>query len=286
MYKFSYAYILCFLLISTSRINAQHKDCNSALEVCDNSPFYIFPGAGTGITDPGIENTCLSQEFNSVWIKWTVMEDGLISFVLTPDSVWQDLDFVVFQSESEYDCDNKTEIRCMAAGANANEPPEEWLNCIGSTGLAIGNTDVEELPGCQSGNNNFLAPIEALAGEQYIMLINEFSISGYGYTLDFTGTAVLECITGTAYPEVEHPQGTFAIYPTVSTGTIFIRMPGTGLPDNHLNVFNTEGQLVYADEQLSGSAFQIDLHHLPPGAYFAVLRTSNSMQTQKFLITK
>ena len=286
MHKFSYSCILYILLIYSPRINAQHKDCNTALELCDNSPISIVPGAGIGLPDEDIENTCILHEFNSMWVKWTVMENGIITFVLTPDSVEQDLDFIVFQSGSDYDCNNKTLIRCMAAGANLSQPPEEWVNCTGATGLAIGNTDVEEPAGCSSSSNNFLAPIEALAGDQYIMLINELSKGGYGYTLSFTGTAGLGCITGTASTELVKPQETFAIYPTVSTGTIFIRIAGSEQTDNHLNIFNTEGQMVYAIDQLSGRAFQVDLHHLPAGTYFAVLRTNNSMQTQKFLLTK
>ncbi len=286
MNKFTSFYILFILLFAAPTIIAQHKDCNTALELCDNSSMHIVPDGGIGVADPGIGTTCVSEEFNPVWVKWTVMEDGILSFVLTPDVEEQDLDFVVFQSGGDYDCATKTPIRCMAAGANTGQPPNEWINCVGSTGLAIGNTDVEEQPGCNFGNNNFLAPIQALAGDHYIMLINDFSISGNGYYLSFTGTAVLGCTTGTAFPELVLPQVTFAVYPSVSAGTIFIRIADAGLPDSKLNVFNTEGQIVYSSEKLSETPFQIDLHHLPPGIYFAVLRTSNSIQTQKFLLTK
>ena len=117
------------------------------------------------------------------------------------------------------------------------------------------------------------------------MLINEFTQSGLGYTLTFTGTAELSCITGTVDPELVKPQVTFTVYPTVSTGTIFIRIADEKLPDNHLSVFNTEGQLVYANEQLKGTTLQLDLHHLPPGVYVAALRSSHSIQTRRFLIT-
>ena len=285
MNKFSTFYILFILLIPISRIMAQHEDCATALELCGNSPFYIVPTSAIGSTDADVANTCVGQEFNSMWVRWTVMEDGIISFVLTPDSVWQDLDFIVYEPGDEYDCLDKIPIRCMAAGANLNQPPQEWVNCSGPTGLAPGNTDVEELPGCSSGSNNFLAPIEAFAGAEYIMLINEFSQSGLGYTLTFTGTAELSCITGTADPELVKPQVTFTVYPTVSTGTIFIHIAGDKLPDNHLTVFNSEGQLVYSNEQLNGTTLQLDLHHLPPGVYVAALRSSHSMQTQRFLIT-
>ena len=286
MNKFSTSYILFLFFISTSRIIAQHEDCNTSLELCGNSPFYIIPSSGTGITDLDIANSCLFQEFNPMWVKWAVMESGTVTFVLTPDSVDQDIDFIVFRSESDFDCNNKTQIRCMAAGANVGQPPHKWAHCAGATGLSATDIDIEEPAGCFPTSNNFLAPIEAVAGDQYIMLINDFAISGFGYTLSFGGTAVLDCITVSTYPEEVIPQSTFAVYPTVSTGAIYLRAGSAELTDAHLTIFNMEGQLVYSKEQLIGTPSRVDLHHLPQGAYFAILSTINSSQTNKFIITK
>jgi hypothetical protein len=58
---------------------AQHEDCNTSLELCGHSPFYIIPGSGTGITDLDIANSCLFEEFNPMWVKWAVMESGTIT---------------------------------------------------------------------------------------------------------------------------------------------------------------------------------------------------------------
>ncbi|MBP6186108.1 MAG: T9SS type A sorting domain-containing protein [Saprospiraceae bacterium] len=285
MNKFSFSCFLFILLNSIPGLYAQHKNCSTALEICDNTPLHIDPGSGVGSIDTDVANTCVGQEFNSIWLKWTVMESGILSFVLYPDSGWQDLDFVVFQPGNDEDCVDKIPIRCMAAGANTGQPPQQWINCTGATGLAIGNTDAEELPGCSSSSNNFLAPIEALAGEQYILMINEFSDSGFGYTLSYTGTASLTCITGTAYPEEENTPASLTVYPTVSTGTIFIRVDEAVHSLNQLNIVNTAGQIVYSNKQLSETDLEVDLHHLPPGIYFAQLRTSYSKHTQKFLLT-
>jgi hypothetical protein len=90
-----------------SNMFAQHKDCGTALELCGSSPFYITPGSGTGIPDPDVNSSCLLQEFNSMWVKWTVLESGLLTFVLTPDSALQDIDFIVFHAQSDYDCQHK-----------------------------------------------------------------------------------------------------------------------------------------------------------------------------------
>ena len=285
MHKFIFSCTLSILFISLPSLYAQHKDCSTALELCDTTPLHIDPGTGVGIIDAGIENTCVFQEYNSMWVKWTVMESGIISFVLYPGSALQDLDFVVFQAGIGDVCNDKTPVRCMAAGANVGQPPQQWLNCSGATGLAPGNTDVEEPAGCSSASNNFLAPIDALAGEQYILMINEFSDSGFGYTLSYTGTASLTCITGTAYPE-ENTPASLTVYPTVSTGTIFIRTDEAGHSLNQLNIVNTAGQIVYSNKELNGTDLEIDLQHLPPGIYIAQLRTSHSTLTKKFLVTK
>lgn len=175
----------------------------------------------------------------------------------------------------------------MAAGANVGEPPEQWARCTGPTGLSIGEIDKEEPAGCPLGSNNFLAPLEGFVGNQFIMLINEFSNSGSGYTLTFGGTAVLDCMNVSVSPSETNPQSDFVVYPTLSTGTIFISITSDRrLTDNHLNIFNMEGQVVYSEELVTGTNHQVDLDYLPQGTYIAILRTSNSIQTKKFLLTK
>jgi hypothetical protein len=174
----------------------------------------------------------------------------------------------------------------MSSGANVGQPPSQWENCAGSTGLSVGNTDVEEMAGCFPPDNNFLAPIEAAAGDQYIMLINNFSDSGVGYTLSFGGTAVLNCISVSADPEGVNSQLAFTLFPTISSGTFYLKMPDDQLSDASLYIFNPQGQIVYSNDQLYGLVFQIDLNHLPQGTYFATLRSSNALLTKELFIVK
>ena len=100
MNRLCFSLIVFIILVSMSRISAQGKDCNTAIELCGNSPFHIDPGPGEGFADAGISTTCVMQEFASMWIKWNVLEEGIITFNLIPDSVEQDIDFVVFQTEN------------------------------------------------------------------------------------------------------------------------------------------------------------------------------------------
>lgn len=281
------AYPIWFaLLVASNPVIAQHADCNTALEICEIVPIHIDACCGTGQADADVNTSCVGSESNSWWVKWTVLEAGLITFIIIPDSMDQDIDFVVYRSGSDYDCNDKTPIRCMAAGANTGQPPHTWVNCTGATGLAIGETDLSEPPGCLTTSTNYLAPIEAAAGDHYIMLINEFSGGPHGYTLNFTGSAVLDCGSVSTFPAGTKSATGFAIYPTVSTGTVSIHIDEVGLADHQLNVFTMEGQLVYSKGQLTGSDVQIDLHHLSPGAYFAVMQTNNANHTQRFVLTR
>lgn len=282
----SSSFIIFLFLICAPYVIAQHKDCETALEVCGNSPIHILAGGGIGLADAGIENTCVGLEFSSMWVSWTVMESGMLTFVLAPDSLDQDIDFVVFKMGSDLNCNNKTQIRCMAAGAVVGQPPSQWVNCTGLTGLSTLETDIIEPPGCPSTSNNFLAPIQALAGDHYMMLINDFADVGSGYTLSFGGTAVLGCITGTSDQHDVNSKLLLTVNPTISIGTILINLNGDRLTDSYLNVVNMTGQIVHSQKQLMESEFEVDLHHLPPGAYFVAVKTNNTIQTQKFLIIK
>jgi hypothetical protein len=281
-------YLACtfFLsLIFTSHLLAQHQDCHLSLEICDNVPFHINPGSGSGQTDPDVILTCFDEEYHPVWVKWTVMDSGLLTFLIIPDSVDQDIDFIVFKTAGNYDCQDKTAIRCMAAGANIGQPPHQWVNCTGVTGLVVGETDVEEQGGCPGSSNSYLAPIQAAAGDQYIMLINSFAPAHFGYTLSFTGSAIPGCITSSTYPARDNSTATIDLFPTVSTGLINIKIPPVESTGHRLCIYNVAGQVVYINEHVTGPDIQVDLQDLPGGTYIAMLQSTNTIKTQKFFIT-
>jgi gliding motility-associated-like protein len=174
-------------------------DCNKAVVLCDKSPFFIENLAGIG--DPlinEVNGTCIGQEFASVWYKWTCEQSGTLTFTLTPNNYIpgfqsDDLDFVVFEMPGGLtNCNTKTVLRCMAAGANTTggtvNPLSDWVLCNGPTGLRTGENDFTEPPGCPGGNNNFVAPINMEAGKSYALVVNNFSQSGLGFSIAFGGT--------------------------------------------------------------------------------------------------
>ena len=245
--------VTCYLLVLLSLICAQsmfaqdNRDCATALTLCGESPYHIIFTEGVGTPDPGVDLTCLTIEFNATWITWSIQQGGTLTFVLTPDSIGQDLDFGVYQMMSANDCKNKELVRCMASGENAGAPPPTWEICTGATGLSFGETDLEELAGCSAGDNNFLAPLETQAGEQYVLLVNNFGVEGAGYLLSFGGTAVLDCSTVATSDLHTYSALKFEIHPTISSGSITITSVRETLPGKVI-VYDMNGQIMHIED--------------------------------------
>src|SRR5690606_21240626 len=120
-------------------------------------------------------------------------QPGTLSFTLTPNKPSDDLDFAVFELPGgPDDCNNKVMLRCMASGENVGEPFENSEPCTGPTGLSLTSTDLEEFPGCQPGNDNFVAALNMEAGKTYALIVNNFSNSGSGFSITWGGTGTFK----------------------------------------------------------------------------------------------
>ncbi len=179
--------------------NPPEADCPDAVILCDKSPFYVESLVGVGNLDDELEsNDCIGEEFASVWYKWTCDESGTLEFTLTPNNYTpgiesDDIDFSVYRLNNGLDdCNDKSLLRCVASGANGTnnvtDPFSTWEVCNGPTGLISNDNDLSESPGCQAGDNNFARPIDMVAGESYAVIINNFSQSGLGFSIEFGGT--------------------------------------------------------------------------------------------------
>ncbi|NUO00636.1 MAG: gliding motility-associated C-terminal domain-containing protein [Saprospiraceae bacterium] len=170
-------------------------DCPTGVILCDKSAFTVDFVTGIGSVNNEIGNvgcnaaTCDIEESSSSWYKWTCKDAGTLTFSLTPLNLSDDLDFVVYELPNGIDnCSGKVPIRCMASGENVGQPLATWIACVGATGLQTGQTDVNETCGCAAGSNNFISPINMVAGRSYALVINNFSNSGSGFSVEFGGT--------------------------------------------------------------------------------------------------
>lgn len=183
-----------------SPIPFPESDCKSAVVLCDKSPFAVQNLTGTGDDKNEIEaGNCIESETQSVWYKWTCDTAGTLTFTLTPNdfinyqTVSIDLDFALYELPNGIDdCSNKKLLRCMASGANllnnSPAPLSQWSGCNGPTGLLLGDPDISETAGCQSGNNNFVKEIQMESGKSYVLIVNNFDHDGKGFSIKFGGT--------------------------------------------------------------------------------------------------
>ena len=184
------------------------QDCATAVVLCDKNSFSIEKLQGFGQVRDEAAGSCLDgirpdsppgtfpdeTETGSAWYKWTARTSGTLTFTLTPngEDPEEDLDFAIYRLPGGLDdCANKELLICMASGANAPGSPISDAPCKGPTGLANGDSDVLELAGCDIGDNNFAAPLMMIAGESYALIVNNFSGTGFGFSIDFGGTGEL-----------------------------------------------------------------------------------------------
>lgn len=159
------------------------SDCIDGVVLCDKSPFTVQSISGAGSNTGEMNNSpCGLTETNSSWYLWTCDQSGTLEFTLTPTNAADDLDFVVYKLTNG-SCGNRTAERCMAAGDFTFPSP-----CMGPTGLGNGAIDVNEQPGCSQGQDSWLAPLNMVSGEQYALVVNNYTSSGNGFGISFGGT--------------------------------------------------------------------------------------------------
>ncbi len=193
-------YQLC--IESFTPVSAPNSDCEEGVILCSKESFFVEHLSGAGNNQSELDASCMMEEFASVWYRWTCDISGTLTFTLTPNNagvsqITDDLDFTIFElPDGIDDCINKVEVRCMASGANGTviggvfvpNPIGQWAGCNGVTGLRSGETDVVEFAGCAPGDDNFVSAVNMVSGESYALIVNNFSQSGFGFSIEFGGT--------------------------------------------------------------------------------------------------
>lgn len=172
-----------FLFIDTENISAQvtgpEQDCNDAIAVCQTVYVQNQSYQGFGQVDDLLNtSSCLdNNENNSVWYIFTVTISGVLEFSIIPQA-GDDYDFALYDLTNGSCADifngvDSIEVRCNYAFTN------------GATGLQTGFLSTSQGPGGEA----FLAPLTVTAGETYALLVDNFSSTSSGYTLNFAPSA-------------------------------------------------------------------------------------------------
>jgi gliding motility-associated-like protein len=157
---------------------------STAQAVCGNLTFnqqFVTNCTGPNIPNPRAGCGDIVSTDNSLWYKFHCYQSGNFGFLLTPSSPSDDYDWEIMDVTGHAPDDVYTwELRVS-------------LNLSGQTGLtgctASGTADINCAGGAPGSQFNRL--LNLIAGHDYLMMVNNWSNSGLGYALDFSGTAVL-----------------------------------------------------------------------------------------------
>jgi len=167
------------------------QDCNTATLLCnaDKVSFDFKPGSGSNTSEAN--TSCLGSESASIWLKFVCSKAGTLTFVLTPTNPADDLDFVFYRLPNGVNnCNGKIEERCNAAGESFFPSP-----CMGPTGLKQGDGDITEDAGCiDFGDDGYCKEANLVVGQAYTLLVNNYSSSSNGFSVDFGGTASINAL--------------------------------------------------------------------------------------------
>lgn len=157
---------------------SDNNDCSRMTQLCSGVT-YNSNARGPGLVAEGCTGTTCPAggENHTNWYTFTILTSGTLSMIIDPQSNTDDYDFAIYGPN----------VNCSALGAP--------IRCTdsgntGNTGMNTVATDnIESVTG-----DGFLRQINVLAGETYIMVVDEWlSNTGRGYDLSFAGTATLDC---------------------------------------------------------------------------------------------
>ena len=183
-------------------VTGPEQNCSGAIFVCAQSFTQSTSYTGPGSVQE-LNSTCLlTNETNSVWYTFTAQTSGTFGFLL---STLKDYDFALY---------NITSIGC--SGVSSATPVRcNFSGTLGNTGMNAA-TAVTELPALSTNSSG--APISSgisnmVAGQTYVLVIDNYSGDATGYTLTFNGTAsITDVIPPTINPPssvVNNCNGTF-----------------------------------------------------------------------------
>lgn len=235
------------------------------------------------------------METNSVWLKWKVAQSGTLSFTILPFQEDDDFDFVIYKLKDLQQGLPGERVRCMQAGPSLGVEKDVNKNCLGATGLQQNYLKVELLNGCNKGSDNFLAPLEVLSGESYIMVINNYK-SSHGFTLHWGEDIVFDDSSEDCsghVPEtvtsISVDQDSFWVsdpYPNPGSSIILIDVKSPKPNEGTIQIISSMGAICQEKSFFlvqGNNALTFASDELPRGGYFVRIRTKECSKLLRFI---
>lgn len=171
-----------FFLCVIFKAYSQNGDCPGEA-VCTNQTENMISGSVNELN--AANRGCLgaNEATSSYWYQLCVSTNGTIEFAINPNGAGNDYDFAVWGPGAS--CPPTTApIRCSFAATPVGGGPNGDI-----TGLGNGAIDNSE----GAGGNGWVAPINATAGQCFVVNINNYAGGSSTFNIAFGGTANLDC---------------------------------------------------------------------------------------------
>ncbi len=161
---------------NTTPAASGNQDCVNSTAICNNNSFNGNSN-GLGAQELTAGNSgCLGVEHQSSWYNFTIQTSGTLQMLISPTNGTDDYDFAIWGPNPN--CPpTVSPIRCSYAAGGGN---------TGMNGTAVDLTE-------GVFGNKWVAQMNVLAGETYVLLIDNFTASGSPFNLNWGGTASLDC---------------------------------------------------------------------------------------------
>ncbi len=168
---------------------APPQDCVGGMTICSGQSFNNNSTHTGAVVDLNSSNQgCLSSgERQGTWYYFSPSSSGTIGFTIAPTAAI-DYDFALWGPMSSVTCPPPgPPLRCSYASHTSTYSQTGSYN----TGLGNGAIDVSEAP----AGNGWVAPINVVAGQIYVLFIDNFSSTGQSFALDWqlSNGASLDC---------------------------------------------------------------------------------------------
>jgi hypothetical protein len=164
------------------------QNCLTASPICSNSSFGgNSDGYGTQELTNSNHGCLLSNERQSSWYYFQIQTSGTLDMTIDPvNSV--DYDFALWGPMASYSCPvTGTPIRCSYASGVST------LLATGSYNTGFGPTGTEASDGTSGTLDGWASSLNVLAGEFYILVIDNFAVDNSPFNLSWGGSTVLSC---------------------------------------------------------------------------------------------
>jgi hypothetical protein len=177
---------------SSSYPTSSGQECSTTIPVCASSLSVGNPGyQGIGFTcdDTGTAtDNCTSGERGSVWYAITIQNAGSLSFNIVPNDYTG-----TYGSETDYDfilwkLTGSGATTCAAIASSGGAGPVSCnFSADGVTGLS--STGNAPSPYSSSYDGAYESSITVAAGDVYALVVENYSNSTSGFTIDFSSTS-------------------------------------------------------------------------------------------------